>query len=183
MPEGLVVTGTMVKDYAYCPALPWLKARLGVAEPPTWGMRAGSKVSPSQVASKLGLERPWAEEVQLKDKELGASGTVDLVSGQGRLSLLEVKAFRVPYHRMRHFVAQLKFYALLASRTLGSVRTSYLYHGGDVYVLEVDSKVLQDALNMVEELRAALSSEEPPRAYRSERCASCWFRKVCPAWA
>ncbi|ADL18413.1 CRISPR-associated protein Cas4 [Acidilobus saccharovorans 345-15] len=176
------VTGTAVKDYSYCPALPWLKVRLGLREPETWGMRAGRSLRASDVAYKLGLERPWLEEVPLRDRGLGAAGVVDLVSGSGRLRVLEVKAFRAAGERLRPFANQLKFYALLANRLLGRVREAYLYHGGDLLALEVDGHVLREAEELVARVRDVLESEEPPRAYRSERCSSCWFRRVCPAW-
>jgi CRISPR/Cas system-associated exonuclease Cas4 (RecB family) len=87
-----------VKDYIFCPALAWIKARMRYVEPPTPSMESGKSKADAQfklkIAEELGLPKPWRVEVPVRSPRLGLSGVIDLVAGERRLVVAEVKAFR-----------------------------------------------------------------------------------------
>ncbi|MCE4611995.1 MAG: CRISPR-associated protein Cas4 [Desulfurococcales archaeon] len=177
-----VLTAVDVKDYVYCPVIPWLKAVHGVAEAPTPSMEAGvvDVEYKEKVAEELSLPEPRRFEVKLVDRGLGVSGVVDVVAGpKGDMVVVEVKAgVRRP---QRHHLAQLKVYALLASRLLGKVRRAALYTPGGVVWLRVDYRLLEEARLLVEEARKAVYSEAPPQARQPEaKCRYCFYSQRCP---
>ncbi|MGC9113403.1 CRISPR-associated protein Cas4 [Acidilobus sp.] len=177
------MTASDVKQFAYCPLIPWINRRLGVAEAPGERMKAGRGVRAVDIASKLGLPRPWREGVSVRDDRLMVRGTVDLMAGErGNAHVLEVKAFRRSYERSHHFRAQLLVYSLLAERALGGVRAAHLYLGGDLVSFPVTLSALREAEELVKMTWEAVESESPPPAQRSAKCAYCWYRHVCPAW-
>lgn len=179
---SLIVTATDVKNYLFCPYIAWARRRLGIEEPVTPSMGAGRRVDPLGVAKALGLPEPHRANVRLYDKSLGASGVVDVIAGpNNNINVLEVKAFRRPPALSKHFVAQLLFYALLVSRSLSRPRAAHLWLGGDVISLRVGIDELRRAESLIGEVRRALESDLPPRGRPSpNKCASCWYRSVCP---
>ncbi len=174
-----------VKDYIFCPALAWVKARMGYVEPPTPSMESGKSKADAQfklrVAEELGLPKPWRVEVPVRSSELGLAGVIDLVAGERRLVVAEVKAFRRRIQWSRHFRVQLALYALLAGE-LGYVREAILYMGGDIYRIPVSSNLLDEARRALEGYRMVLDSEEPPNVRQPEpKCRYCWYRRLCPS--
>ncbi len=176
------ITVVDVKDYVYCPAIPWLRAVHGVIETPTPSMEAGlvDVEYKERVAEELSLPEPRRFEVRLVDRELGVSGVIDVVAGpRDNMVILEVKAgVRKP---QRHHLAQLKVYTLLASRLLGRVRRAALYTPGGVVWLRVDYRLLEEAKWLVEEARKTMYSEAPPPVRQPEaKCQYCFFSQRCP---
>ena len=175
------ITPTDVKDYHYCKAIPWLRARTGLHEPPTPSMEAGvvDYSYKERVASQLGLPKPYRLEVRVVDKGLGVSGVIDVVAGSGRLRVVEVKA---GVRRVgRHHTAQLKVYALLAQRNLGPVEEAILYTSRAVQRLRVTPRLLEEAARSVEATRRAVGSEDPPVVSQpAAKCRYCWYNRLCP---
>jgi CRISPR-associated exonuclease Cas4 len=176
------ITPTDVKDYVYCPAIPWLRRAHWVSETPTPSMESGfvDANGKERIARDLGLPEPLRVEVAVTDRELGVRGVIDVVAGPGKgLVILEVKAgVRRP---QRHHLAQLKVYVLLAHRNIGRVRRAALYTASGATWIEVDSTVLSEAERLVEAARKAVFSEEPPWARQPEaKCRYCFFSPRCP---
>ena len=178
--EGYI-TPTDVKDYAYCPAIPWIRRVHGIAEPPTPSMEDGRAGSEEKLAAarELGLPGPHRVEVYLRSGRLRLHGVVDVLAGsRGRLAVLEVKRVRriLKSHR-----AQLAAYALLAEDTVGGVRVAVLHTPAQQLVVEVTGDLLSKAERLVEAARAAAESEEPPEGAPGEaKCLYCYYRSVCP---
>ena len=183
-PEGYVWV-TDVKDYIFCPAIAWIKARIGHVEPPTYSMDSGKVRVNAQfklrVAEELNLPKPWRVEVYVRNPKLGLAGVIDLLAGEGRLVVAEIKAFKRRIQWSRHFRLQLALYALLAE-SLGRVRRAILYMGGDVYEISVSSNLVEEAKRVLEEYMSLLDSEDPPNARQPEpKCRYCWYRRFCPS--
>lgn len=179
------VTPSDIKNYAYCPVIPWVEANLGVREPPTPSMEsalgAATASFKERVAGELRLPKPWRIEVPLSSSRLRLRGVVDVVAGERRLVVLEVKVFDRRLSRAGHFRAQLLAYALLVNETMGPVGEAILYLGGRVYRLHVGDRELEEARRMLEKARRAVESPEPPLVQQPEaKCRYCWHRRWCP---
>ena len=174
------VTPWDVKQYVYCPMIPWIIHHLGVSEPATESMEEGSVgvEYKEEIAKKLGLPRPWRFEVELIDDELGVRGKIDIIAGSRSLVIVEVK--RYYRRRVEHFQAQLLVYALLANRLIGPVRKALLVVGDKVRELIVDKDLLAYAYKLVEKTWNSILDEKPPIVNQvSGKCATCWYRRYC----
>ena len=176
------ITPWDVKQYVYCPMIPWIIHHVGISEPVTESMEGGGKVDveyKEEVARKLRLPRPWRFELELVDHELGVRGKVDIVAGSKRLVVVEVKRY---YRRsIEHFQAQLIVYALMVNKLVGPVWKTILVYGDKVRELPVDDKVLEEARRLVEKTWNTLLGDRPPTVNQvAGKCATCWYRRYCP---
>jgi CRISPR-associated exonuclease Cas4 len=174
-----------LKEFEYCPVIPWIHHNIGYVTDPTDSMDVGrSRVDASfkvKVASELGLPKPYRVEVPVKSYRLRVEGVVDLVAGDGKLVVVEVKAFRRRRDRLRHFKTQLVAYALLVTESLGVVREAILYNGGDVMRFRVTGEMLLGVERKLAKLRAVIEGERPPEVSQPrQKCYYCWYRRVCP---
>ncbi len=175
------ITPWDIKQYVYCPMIPWIIYHIGVNEPVTESMESGGKVDveyKEAVAGKLKLPKPWRFELELVDRELGVRGKIDIVAGSKRLVVVEVKK----YYRRRteHFQAQLIVYALLVNRLLGPVWKAILVYGDRVRELLVDDKLLEEARRLVEKTWSVVGGDKPPIINQVlGKCATCWYRRYC----
>jgi len=174
------VTGWDVRQFTYCPVIPWLRANYGVEEPPTFSMALGLDVGrdvKELIARKLNLPKPWRFEVRVDDHREGLSGTVDILAGSRWFAVVEVKAFK--RRRFEHFTSQLFFYVYLVNKALGPVRESYLVLGDEVVSYVVDEYVLKKASELVRKVREVKASAKPPNPRRGTHCSYCWYRRYC----
>ena len=175
-----------LKEYEYCPAIPWIHRYVGLRTQPTPSMESARERADAsykeEVAGKLGLPRPYRIEYPIRSRSLGLSGVIDVLAGDRRYYVLEVKAYRRPRARLRHFRIQLLAYALLVNTELGPVREAILYNGGEVIRVPVTKESLSRVRRILAGLRAALESEEPPQPNQpGQKCSYCWYKRICPA--
>lgn len=176
------VTPWDVKQYTYCPVIPWIIHHLGVSEPPTESMTLGGEVDASykeEVAGKLGLPKPWRIEVELEDHELRLHGRVDIIAGRRRLIVVEVKRYRRV--SVEHYRAQLLAYTLLVARRLGPVVKTILVHGDKTIEYPVTGKDIDLAKKLVKKTVNVVEGEKPPITNQNPRkCSTCWYKRYCP---
>lgn len=175
-----------LKEYEYCPAIPWIHRYIGLRTQPTPSMDSARERADAEykerVAEELGLPKPYRIEYPVASHRLGLSGVVDVLAGDTRYYILEVKAYRRPRHRLGHFKAQLLAYALIVSTELGPVREAILYNGGEVLRLPVTRESLSRVRRILAGLRRILESEEPPQPNQPrQKCLYCWYRRICPS--
>ncbi|MEN2999480.1 MAG: CRISPR-associated protein Cas4 [Acidilobaceae archaeon] len=174
---------SLVKQYSYCPTLPWLMVNYDSHEQPTPSMEEGKRraLDKRAVAEELGLEQPWRFEMALASKRLGLRGVVDIVAGSRSYTVAEVKVFERNLRRSHHFRDQLLVYALLVNDVLGPVRRAVLYLGKPVLDIPVGERELSRARELLERTRKTVSSPDPPRGTPSPgKCHYCSFRRLCP---
>ncbi|MCE4624513.1 MAG: CRISPR-associated protein Cas4 [Desulfurococcales archaeon] len=178
------VSVSLVKQYTYCPAIPWINWHLNLYEDPTPSMETGRMVAgeKEEVAKRLGLPEPWRFEVKVVDRRLNLSGVIDIVAGKRRLTIVEVKRYRRSVKVSQHFKDQLMLYALLANNNIAPVREAILVLGDRAHRYMVTRRDLERAKALVEKTRKIIQSEEPPRPRMPGRkCDYCWYRRVCPS--
>ena len=174
------VTGWDVRQYTYCPVIPWVRANYGVEEPPTFSMSLGLEVGrevKEAVAKKLNLPKPWRFEVRVDDHVRGLSGTIDILAGSKWYAVVEVKAFK--RRRYEHFTNQLIFYAYLVNSAVGPVRKAYLVLGDEVIEYIVDEHLLKRAAEVVRKVREVKTCLKHPSPHEGGHCGYCWYRRYC----
>ncbi len=177
---------SLVKQYSYCKAIPWIISHYGLHETPTPSMESGviDADLKLKVAEQLGLPKPWKIEVKLYNRELGLTGIVDIIAGKKPYVIVEVKAFKRRLKWSNHFKDQLMVYALLVTKTLGTVREAILYMDGLTYRFRVTHNDLTRAQALVEHTRRLLDAENPPMPRQPKaKCNYCWYKRVCPSHA
>jgi len=175
------VTAWDVKQYVYCPTIPWIKVTHGVVEPPTISMELGKPKNPSEeFLIKLGLPKPLRYEVKVKSVKHGVAGVVDVVCGLKKLEVVEFKNF--PRKKYEHFTSQTLFYAYLVNVALGPVFKAHLILKDFVRTYAITLETLKRVERLVSEVRESMNSEKPPKPQVRDRlkCAICWYRRYCP---
>jgi len=177
-----VITPWDLRQYAYCPAIPWIAWNYGVREPATYSMEVGLAERERRLARlrELGLPEPIRLDVEMYSARLRMAGVADAVAGARRLTVVEVKAFgrRRGYG---HFRVQLMAYALLSERCLGPTERAVLVLGERARAWPVDQLALGEVERLAERVRLVVESERPPPVQPSGKCLSCWYRRFCPA--
>ena len=175
---------TDLKEFEYCPMIPWIRYNTGYTTEVTPSMELGkSKASPDykvKVAEELSLPKPYKVEVPVRSTRLGIRGMVDLIAGDRKLVVAEIKAFKRRHDRARHFKTQLAAYALLVNESIGPTRQAILYLGGETVRLTVTQDMLREAEIKIWKLREIVDSEKPPKvAQPKPKCTYCWYRRLC----
>ncbi len=174
-----------MKQYAYCPMIPWITRYLGYHGNPTPSMEAGrTKATPEfkmEIARRLGLPKPYRVEYKVEYEPLKLSGVVDLIAGEKRLTVLEVKVYRRKKKWLNHFKVQLLTYAYIVEKTIGPVHEAVLYNGGDVERIRPTQSHYNRIERIVNSLSRLLGEETPPLTRQNPRkCGYCEYRRLCP---
>lgn len=176
------ITPWMVKQYFYCPAIPWIVRNYGVVEPPTESMKEGKNLTYEEKIRRLkkaGIKGRVELETSLKSTKYNIQGKVDAIAREERKAVVvEIKAYkdrRVFRHKM-----QLLTYALLAQDNIGPVHQAILILGGKNLKYIISHEELETLKRVLERIRETILSEKPPRTVKSEKCYSCWYSRVCP---
>ncbi|MEM0297733.1 MAG: CRISPR-associated protein Cas4 [Zestosphaera sp.] len=179
--EADYITAWDIKQFVYCPLIPWIKENVGVIEPPDINMMLGRPEGPKEnILKELKIPKPWRYEVYLRNPHLRISGVVDLVGGTKKFEIVEFKLFsRLRYD---HYTAQLLFYAYLVTKTLGPVLRAHMLLGKKTTTYHVSGETLRQVEKLVEKVRNVKTSEDPPvsRHLDPHKCALCWYRRYCP---
>lgn len=175
---------TMVKEMMWCEAIPWIVYNYGIEPPYTPSMERGIEVQRNldleKIAEKLGLPKPVKTSIYVEDKGLGLHGVIDIVAGSRRLCIAEVKAFKRRIRYSKHFIIQLKTYAVIAYRALGPIEKAYLYMDGIIHRVVVREQTFIEVKHIVEKLWRITLSPEPPQVMRiPEKCSYCRYRRFC----
>lgn len=176
-----VVTPWDVKQYAYCPAIPWIARAFNAREPETYSMKLGRGEREGRRAelASLGFERPIRLDVEMYSPSLRMAGICDAVCGSRWYTVVEVKAFK--RKKLGHFRAQLMAYALLCETCLGPARRAALVIAGRPLFWDVGTRVLEETRKLAQRVREVVESERPPLVQASSKCSSCWYKRFCPA--
>lgn len=175
------VTAWDIKEYVFCPVIPWIRSNFMVVEPLTKSMELGNADInyKKDIAKKLHLPHPQDFEVSIVSKKLGAVGRVDIIAGSKKVLIAEVKKFW--RRRCKHFETQLKFYALLVCKEVKPVEYAYLVLGNKIMKYRIEYEDLKRIEKLIKEVREVKNSPEPPTHSPNPRqCINCWYRKYCP---
>ncbi|RLE90436.1 MAG: CRISPR-associated protein Cas4 [Thermoprotei archaeon] len=164
-------TPWLVKQYIYCPVIPWIIVNYGVQEPLTESMKQG----------KEEVEVKGEGQVRIRSRKYGFQCVIDEVKydSKGKPVIVEYKKFK-PKKHLRYKI-QLLTYTLAAQETIGPVRKAVLIMGSKKVEYEITEENLKTAKRILRETEKVLNMEKPPiPKINFRKCSSCWYRKFCP---
>ena len=190
-PDGLIEV-TDLKQYDYCPRIPFYRYCLPRIRPLTYGMKEGIQSHTEEAAREerrslraYGLtdgERVF--DVLLRSESLGMVARIDLAIRREQFPeaiVVDYKLSREPAGS--HFRLQLAAYALALEEAWHlPVHRGYIYHIPQRHAEEI---VITPSLrNKVLRVRSAilasvLHERIPPPPSRRAKCISCEFRRFC----
>lgn len=187
---GLELTVTDLKQFVYCPRIPYYQYVLPVRAKKTYPMERGKAVQAAVEAleRRRGFRRYGVAEgkrhfgLALHSQRLGLSGRLDLlIETKDACFPVDFKDSEGPV-RQNHLI-QLAAYALLIEDSLGiRAPTGFVYRVPvkDAIAVEIRAQDRALAENAIGEIRRAVLAEAMPEptAVRN-RCTACEFRNYC----
>ena len=192
---GWLLRVTDLKQFAYCPRIPYYHYCLPEVRPTTYKMDAGIRAQDraEELEGRRSLRAYGLAEgrrhfnVSLASTRLGVSGQIDLVvehvvDGEGRLTPVDYKLSR--REPGRHFKLQLACYALLLEefwRQPVDEGFLYLIPARRAVRVPVTTRLRNDVRRQLEEIRALVLAERMPPVPPKQRgrCVDCEFRRFC----
>ncbi len=184
------LTASDVRQWAYCPRVPYFSYVVPVNKKATFKMETGQRhhlsvqaLEKRRVLRRYGLER--AERIfnlYLHSPSLGLRGVIDMVLRDGQYCYpVEFK-----HSRRDHFhnhKLQLAAYAALLEDVLGAIVPYGFIHNswsGRTYKIEFTDALRAELLASLEAIRRMISAERlpEPTPHRA-KCADCEFRNWC----
>ncbi len=177
-------TPYLIREYIYCPMIPWIITHYNIVEPLTTSMEEGlvdTGYREDVIEDTLGYVDSICYEKQYV-LDNGSSIVVDAIARKGRENIIvEIKRFKNKYYR--HQIAQLKAYSYLLTRHGEPVHQVVLIQDKRVvYKKRIEDIDLEAIESIIEELERVIESDKPPRVYKTRKCNSCWYRRLCPLW-
>lgn len=192
---GWLLKVTDLKQYAYCPRIPYYHYCLPEVRPTTYKMDAGIRAQDraEELERRRSLRAYGLTEgerhfnVSVASGQLGVSGQIDLVikhavNGEDRLIPVDYKLSR--REPGRHFKLQIACYALLLEELWQlPVEDGFLYliPARRAVRVPVTTRLRNDVRRQLAEIRALVLAERMPPvpARQRSRCVDCEFRRFC----
>jgi len=186
---------TDLKQFAYCPRIPYYHYCLPEVRPTTYKMDAGIRAQDraEELERRRSLRAYGLTEgeryfnVSIASGQLGVSGQIDLVirhtvNGEERLTPVDYKLSR--REPGRHFKLQLACYALLLEEAWQlPVEDGFLYliPARRAVRVPVTTRLRNDVRRQLAEIRELVLAERMPTvsARQRSRCVDCEFRRFC----
>ncbi|MEM1732951.1 MAG: CRISPR-associated protein Cas4 [Thermosphaera sp.] len=162
---------TLLKQYVYCPIIPWINAVLMVREPVSDSMRIGAEsIKPPQGKGQVYV------------KTRRGSAIIDEVEEkEGSRTIIERKKYGS--HNYSRYIAQVAASYLVTRESHPGIRTAKLEIGGKSMTIELCKDLVEDIEKLVEKLEKTLQREKPPESKpKPGKCKSCWYTRYCPHW-
>ncbi len=157
---------TLVKEYIYCPVIPWIIYNYGVASPPTDSMELGKSRETRQF--------------YVKNRKYRASAIIDDIVYLGKEAIIvEYKMF--PSKSIHRYIEQVKASALIAQEEISHVRKALLNIGEEEKHIEISEDLLKDSKRLLNKIYNTITNDEPPpKTVYPRHCRNCWYKRYCP---
>lgn len=187
-PPLLTLTVTDLKNWAYCPRVPFYMTFLA-RRPTTFKMEAGraSHEHTTELEERRSLRAYGLREgerqyhVRLRSERLGLSGLLDMliVTAEEAIPV----EFKATGGVSQNHKVQLAAYALLvAEGWQRPVQRGYVYTipSRRAHRVEITSELTETVTRMLTEARQSLVGEvKPPPTAMRQKCRDCEFRRYC----
>ena len=187
-----LITGTMVRDYMFCPTIFYYKHVSRIYEPETEMMRSGRETFEDIEAKSrtwktlLGRRRVKPDRVlysaYVYSSRYDCLGIIDVVYWIGRKCyVLEIKESDLMKPDRSH-VYQSAIYALMAEETFKTnvSQIEVYYTLSDVHCrIRFSQGVRRYAVSILRRMSEILMGRETPTPRFSRRCHTCWYRSIC----
>jgi CRISPR-associated exonuclease Cas4 len=185
--QGLLPVG-FVKNFYFCQQIPYINLVMHVFEPETESMVYGRERHLRFHAQYLprGIRAVRVEtDVWLAGPRLGLSGVLDAlvhaVFGELVPCELKVSGLGRGGAPLKDLV-QLTAYAMLVEEVYGrTVKRGVLYYSedGGKHVVYFRDSLRGLVRKAVEAMRKMVETEKPPTARSLDKCAGCWYSRIC----
>jgi len=163
------VTPSTIKQYSYCPVIPWIQTWFKIQEPYTDSMLLGREAY-TQLKGR--------GQVYVSTRK-GATVLDEVVKEKKYCVIVERKAFKS--HNYSRYVEQAATSYLIAREKMQRVRKLRLEVQGVAKEIELTEDLIHDVEGIVESASKTLASEKPPHTRPDPRkCSSCWYKRFCP---
>lgn len=187
-----IITGTMVKDYMFCPSIFYYKYILRILEPETEMMSQGKKAftdiehKAKSWRTVLGMKRVRPDRViysaRVRSERYGLAGIVDVVYWVGgKCIVLEIKESDLTRPESSH-IYQAAIYGLMAEETFETT-VSYIeiyYTLSKAYrMIRFTPGIRRYSKSILNKIWGMLNNSYIPEPRLNRRCHSCWYRARC----
>ncbi len=163
------ISPTMLKQYIYCPVIPWIINYYNVQEPPTDSM----KIAKEKQEAKQGKGQ-----IHIKTK---TSYTVidEIVEDKAKKTLIERKQYRSK--SIHRYLAQTIATYLIARQKIKNIEEIIIDNGGEQHQIPITQEIIQQIQPLLRNLEKTLNNEKPPPpTTNTKKCRTCWYKKYCP---
>jgi len=183
---------TDLKQYAFCPRIPYFQHILGYEERVTESMLEG-RVSEEEFEKREKRRKKFAKKLEAEEKvfniplcspKLELMGVVDCILIRGsEIIPVEFKASKKPKKLKENHLIQLAAYSILAEEFYGKiVRKAMIYYEktDEFMEIRITKEAKQRVLKLLEKLKEMLKEENLPEVNQPKsKCANCGYRKIC----
>ena len=186
------ITATDLKQYAFCPRIPYFQHVLGYNERVTESMLDGlgseEAFREKEKRRRKLLKKIPAEEkvfnIRLCEPELGLMGKLDCaILSKHEAIPVEFKASKRPKKIGENHLNQLTAYAILLERHYGKiVRKGIIYYekSDEAIEIEITQKRKRHVLKLLKELKTTLEQGLLPETNQPKtKCQNCGYKKIC----
>ena len=186
------ITGTMIKDYMFCPTIFYYKHIMRIYEPETEMMRSGRRIF-EEIERKadtwktlLGMRKIKPDRViysaKVYSSKYGLAGIIDIVYwAGGKCHVLEVKDSDLKKPEMSH-IYQTAIYALMAEETFSTTVVFleiYYTLSQSYHKYRFTSGVRRYSVSILNKIKGIISGHFIPEPRFSRKCHSCWYKSEC----
>ncbi len=175
-----VLSVSLIKEYYYCPVIAWIMYHRAPHINETPSMIEGQKIDYEKIADKNNLPKPRVYGPCIENKEIGLRGCIDIVAGDKKKVVIEVKKYDRPENMLEHFKIQSLVYAYLYNKTYGGVVKYGLIMSDRSYVWDYTWYDEEKAQKLIDLSVKNIVRNEPPRPSTPRKCSYCLLRKKCP---
>ena len=173
----------IVRQYAFCPQIPYMMLVLGKVEPVTDSMSIGKALAEEEKKEMINKIQPRNSKVlynvPLKSEKYKMRGVADaiIMSPRGP-SVVEFKAIKSK-RLQKHHEYQLVAYTMMAEEQYGVAEESYLVYKNRYFKVKITEDKRKRVKDILMKVRKMIENEEPPPTQPSRKCRTCWYRKLC----
>lgn len=157
---------SLVKQYIYCPVIPWIISKYCIVEP----------VSDSMV---LGREK-HDQEKQVRVRGKYGVAVIDEITEdrEGRV-IVEKKIFRS--RSIHRYIVQAITQYILASGKIKCIRKIIVENGGYKHVIRITDDLVDEVKKVIDKYLEIIERDDPPKTIMDKKkCSICWYRRFCP---
>jgi len=169
---------SLIKQYLYCPRIPYFILVFGIRERVTELMKSGKEYHAKKL-KKL-REEGWETNVFLRSKKYGIYGYVDaLKKDENGYTVLEVKDTEYRRNAVKMHLYQAASYALMVEEVFGRVcRIVILYRDKEVE-FPFNRGIKRYCVSIINKIKRICENGLVYRPNRVSRCKNCGFFKFC----
>lgn len=163
-----LVSPSLVKQYIYCPVIPWIMSMYNIAEPLTDSM-------------KLGRENHQDKRQALISSTKNNTITIlDEIKQENKTHIIiEHKTY--PTKSIHRYIEQIKTQAHIAKNKYKHLRKAVLKINNKQITIEITHTHLKDAERLIQKTKTTINNEKPPPPTTNpQHCQNCWYKKYCP---